>query len=75
MKTYVFRVDAPLTAGKTVASITLPQPSGGDAHVFAIGFDGTTPASSQGRAPVPHVGTAPTSRPDRTHVVPSPFRK
>jgi len=36
--TYVFALDAPLTPGKTVRSITLPTSTGGDMHVFAIGF-------------------------------------
>jgi hypothetical protein len=36
--THVFALDAPLTAGKTVSSITLPTATGGDMHVFAIGF-------------------------------------
>ncbi len=72
VKTYLFSIDAPLTAGKTVASITLPQASGGDAHVFAIGFGGTTQASSQARPQAPHLPTAPTVPVDPTHVVPSP---
>jgi predicted alpha-1,2-mannosidase len=36
--TYLFAVDGTLTAGKTVASVTLPSPDSGDFHVFAIGF-------------------------------------
>ncbi|HWG22998.1 lectin [Actinospica sp.] len=36
--TYLFAFDGTLTAGKTVASVTLPSPSNGDFHVFAIGF-------------------------------------
>jgi hypothetical protein len=36
--THVFALDATLTAGKTVSSITLPTATGGDMHVFAIGF-------------------------------------
>ena len=36
--TYLFSVDGSLTSGKTVASITLPSPSDGDFHVFAVGF-------------------------------------
>jgi predicted alpha-1,2-mannosidase len=35
---HVFALDAPLSAGKTVSSITLPVASGGDMHVFSIGF-------------------------------------
>jgi hypothetical protein len=35
---YLFSVDGTLTAGKTVASVTLPSPTSGDFHVFAIGF-------------------------------------
>ena len=36
--TYLFTVDGTLTAGKTVASVTLPSPDSGDFHVFSIGF-------------------------------------
>ncbi|MGH8960099.1 MAG: GH92 family glycosyl hydrolase [Jatrophihabitantaceae bacterium] len=72
VKTYVFGVDAPLTAGKTVASITLPMAVGGDAHVFAIGFAGTAAASSQARTHVSHLPAAPTVRPEPAHVVPQP---
>jgi predicted alpha-1,2-mannosidase len=36
--THVFALDAPLAAGKTVKSITLPEATGGGMHVFAIGF-------------------------------------
>ena len=36
VKTHLFAVDAPVSVAKTVASITLPQPTGGDMHVFAI---------------------------------------
>ena len=71
-KTYVFSVDAPLTAGKTVASIELPTASGGDAHVFAIGFDGTTSASSQARTRIAHLPAAPKVQPQQGHVVPAP---
>ncbi|MFL6075819.1 MAG: lectin [Mycobacteriales bacterium] len=35
--TYLFTADGQLTAGKTVASVTLPTPTGGDFHVFAVG--------------------------------------
>jgi predicted alpha-1,2-mannosidase len=38
VETHVFALDAPLTAGKTVKSITLPEATGGGMHVFAIGF-------------------------------------
>jgi predicted alpha-1,2-mannosidase len=34
--THVFAMEAPVSVAKTVASITLPQASGGDMHVFAI---------------------------------------
>lgn len=37
INTYLFATDGTLTAGKTVASVTLPTPMGGDFHVFAIG--------------------------------------
>ena len=36
--TYLFSVDGSLTAGKTVAGITLPTGTDGDFHVFAVGF-------------------------------------
>lgn len=72
VKTFVFSVSAPLTAGKTVASITLPLASGGDAHVFAIGFDGTTTASSQSKAAVRHVAPAQPRTVRPGHVVPKP---
>ena len=39
INTYLFSVDGSLTAGKTVSSITLPNPTSGDFHVFAIGFE------------------------------------
>jgi predicted alpha-1,2-mannosidase len=35
--TYLYATSAALQSGKTVSSITLPNPSGGDFHVFAIG--------------------------------------
>ncbi len=39
INTYLFSVDGSLTAGKTVAGVTLPDPTdGGDFHIFAIGF-------------------------------------
>ena len=34
--TNVFAMEAPVSVAKTVASITLPQPTGGDMHIFAI---------------------------------------
>jgi predicted alpha-1,2-mannosidase len=34
--THVFAMEAPVSVAKTVASITLPQATGGDMHVFAI---------------------------------------
>lgn len=37
INTYVFATNASLTAGKTVASVTMPTPTGGNMHVFAIG--------------------------------------
>ncbi len=74
VKTYLFGIDAPLTSGKTVASITLPTSTGGDAHVFAIGFDGTTSASSQARTVTPKVATGPVGHREPGHVVPSPLR-
>ncbi|WP_163512927.1 lectin [Fodinicola acaciae] len=36
--TYLFATAYNLTTGKTVASVTLPQASGGNLHVFTIGF-------------------------------------
>ncbi|MDQ2846937.1 MAG: GH92 family glycosyl hydrolase [Actinomycetota bacterium] len=74
VKTYVFGIDAPLTAGKTVASITLPVSTGGDAHVFSIGFAGTALASPQAKTAVPHIAPAPQVKPSPGHVVPKPFR-
>lgn len=39
VKTYVFALNAPLTTGKTVTSITLPATvSGGQFHVFDVKF-------------------------------------
>jgi predicted alpha-1,2-mannosidase len=53
--THVFAMDAPVSVAKTVASITLPQSSGGDMHVFAISLPAApdhavtaTPASQKG---------------------------
>jgi hypothetical protein len=38
-ETYVFALNAPLTTGKTVTSITLPATvSGGQVHVFDVKF-------------------------------------
>ncbi|GAA1876277.1 GH92 family glycosyl hydrolase [Lapillicoccus jejuensis] len=74
VKTYVFSVSAPLDAGKTVASITLPQAQGGDAHVFAIGFD-TTGASSQAPSTPQHGVAAREVAPTPAHVVPTPTRR
>jgi predicted alpha-1,2-mannosidase len=71
-KTHLFAIDAPLTAGKTVASVSLPQASGGDAHVFAIGFDGTATASSQSKVAVPHVAPAPDTTPAQAQPDPRP---
>jgi predicted alpha-1,2-mannosidase len=34
--THVFAMEAPVSVAKTVASITLPQATGGDMHIFAI---------------------------------------
>lgn len=70
VRTYVFSVTATLTAGKTVAGVTLPNPSGGDAHVFAIGFAGVTAASSQAKVSVPHIPSAPKVKPAPGHVLP-----
>jgi predicted alpha-1,2-mannosidase len=36
VNTRVFAIEAPVSVAKTVASITLPQATGGDMHVFAI---------------------------------------
>ncbi len=38
--TYVFAVKVPLTAGKQVASITLPTYADGSTHLFALGYGG-----------------------------------
>ncbi|GAA2038591.1 GH92 family glycosyl hydrolase [Catenulispora yoronensis] len=48
LNTYVFSTDATLTSGKTVASVTLPTASGGDLHIFAIGFAGGTGGTPPG---------------------------
>ncbi|HEV2633995.1 MAG TPA: lectin [Actinocrinis sp.] len=57
LNTYVFSTDAALTSGKTVASITLPTASGGDLHIFAVGFAGGT--SGGGGTPPPTGATGP----------------
>lgn len=75
VNTYLFSVSGALTAGKTVASITLPKATGGDAHVFAIGFDGTTSASSQAHAKVPHIPAAPHITAKGQHVQPQEVRR
>lgn len=41
--TYVFATRAPVSVAKTVASITLPQASGGDMHIFAISLPPAPP--------------------------------
>ncbi|WP_295698452.1 GH92 family glycosyl hydrolase [Lapillicoccus sp.] len=76
VKTFAFSVSAPLTAGKTVASITLPMSMGGDAHVFAIGFSGTTAASSQSTAAgaTRHLPSVRKVVPTPGRAVPSPHR-
>jgi hypothetical protein len=38
LQVHVYAIEAPLAAGKTAASITLPNATGGEMHVFAIGF-------------------------------------
>src|SRR5207247_11260963 len=55
VNTYVFAMQAPVSVAKTVASITLPQATGGDMHVFAIALPPApahavtlTPASQKG---------------------------
>jgi predicted alpha-1,2-mannosidase len=55
VKTHLFALDAPVSVAKTVASITLPQSSGGDMHVFAISLPAApdhavtaTPTSQKG---------------------------
>ncbi|MEO7058516.1 MAG: glycoside hydrolase domain-containing protein [Lapillicoccus sp.] len=72
VKTFVFSVSAPLTAGRTVQSITLPMSTGGDAHVFAIGFAGTTAASSQVGAAPKHQAPVPQVAPTPGRAVPTP---
>jgi predicted alpha-1,2-mannosidase len=55
LNTYVFATDATLTSGKTIASITLPTATGGDLHVFAVGFaggSGTTPPPTGATGPI-----------------------
>jgi predicted alpha-1,2-mannosidase len=65
--THVFAMQAPVSVAKTVASITLPQATGGDMHIFAITLPPAsahavtlTPATQKGGA---RVGT------DATHTV------
>ena len=67
VKTYLFALEAPVSVAKTVASITLPQATGGDMHVFAITLPPApanavtlTPAAQKGGG---RVGT------DATHTV------
>ncbi len=57
--TYVFAMQAPVSVAKTVASITLPQATGGDMHIFAITLPPApahavtlTPSSQKGGARV-----------------------
>jgi predicted alpha-1,2-mannosidase len=57
--THVFAMEAPVSVAKTVASITLPQATGGDMHVFAITLPPApayavtlTPAAQKGGARV-----------------------
>jgi predicted alpha-1,2-mannosidase len=57
--THVFAMEAPVSVAKTVASITLPQATGGDMHVFAIALPPApahavtlTPAAQKGGARV-----------------------
>jgi predicted alpha-1,2-mannosidase len=57
--TYAFAMEAPVSVAKTVASITLPQATGGDMHVFAITLPPApahavtlTPAAQKGGARV-----------------------
>jgi len=76
VKTYLFAIDAPLTAGKTVRSITLPTATGGVAHVFSIGFAGVKAATSLATKTVPHTPTAPLVTPQPGHVqVPEHHRR
>ncbi len=53
--TYVFYTFAPISSGKTVASITLPSSTvgGGQLHVFAISISGTSSAASSMSMPIP----------------------
>jgi predicted alpha-1,2-mannosidase len=59
VKAYVFALEAPVSVAKTVASITLPQATGGDLHIFAIALPPApahavtlTPAAQKGGARV-----------------------
>ncbi|MBA3826612.1 MAG: hypothetical protein H0X24_22270, partial [Ktedonobacterales bacterium] len=46
-KTYVFYTDVPLTAGKTLKSVTLPTTvSKGTFHIFALGTKASAPATT-----------------------------
>jgi predicted alpha-1,2-mannosidase len=53
--THVFALDAPVSVAKTVASITLPQATGGDMHVFAISLP-AAPAHSVTLSPASQKG-------------------
>jgi predicted alpha-1,2-mannosidase len=53
--THVFALDAPVSVAKTVASITLPQATGGDMHVFAISLP-AAPAHSVTLSPTSQKG-------------------
>jgi predicted alpha-1,2-mannosidase len=55
VKTHVFALDAPVSVAKTVASITLPQATGGDMHVFAISLP-AAPAHSVTLSPATQKG-------------------
>lgn len=74
VKTYLFAVHADLTAGKQVTSITLPDATGGDAHVFAFGFNGTGASVMQRKATsAQHMPAAPRIAPAPGRAMPSPI--
>ena len=57
VSTHVFAMEAPISVAKTVASITLPQATGGDMHIFAIALP-PAPAHAASFAPAAQKGGA-----------------
>ncbi len=57
VNTHVFAMEAPVSVAKTVTSITLPQATGGDMHIFAITLP-PAPAHAVTLTPVAQKGGA-----------------